>query len=378
MAKSAKSVKEIETAIIGTEARIKSLTLTLNDLKAAQNPTGLMDKASAWWYGNEINSKIAETEQKIKDEKKALEDLKQSMTAELGRGIGMELKITPSISDEKVKLPESAGDTKKKEQELKKQEENAQASLDRIYLASLNQKDRLLALETQQIDEVMSLYEQGLISYEQYQDAMTQTGETFANKRLAIEEENVQAVSQAYDALNRKIGDSLGQALVGTQSFSDAFRSIMADLASQFVSAGIGAAFGMPAGGNNLFSGLFGGGRAMGGQTSGMLAHPINERGTPEIYESGGQQYLLPTGKNGNISPMQSAESSSPNVSIISTGEPQEITATRMDSGEMQIMIDNAIKRYDNQLNSQLSTGKGKTAQSLQKGYNVTRNLGVR
>lgn len=293
-------------------------------------------------------------------------------------GEPLELSITPKISDEPVRLPEATQDTKKQEQELKKQEESAQATLDAIYLASLNQKDRLLALETQQLDEIQSLYEQEAISYEQYQDAITQTGETFAKRRLEIEEENVQAVSQAYDALNRKIGDSLGQALAGTQSFSDAFRSILADLSSQFISAGIGAAFGMPAGGNNLFAGLFGGGRAMGGQTSGMLAHPINERGTPEIYETGGQQYLLPTGKNGNISPMQSAESSSPNVSIISTGEPQEITAMRMDSGEMQIMIDNAIKRYDNQLNSQLSTGKGKTAKSLQTGYNVTRNLGVR
>ena len=306
------------------------------------------------------------------------DELRQITFGDRKGGEPLELKIEPEIADGKVRLPEPVSNTKKQEQDLKKQEENAQASLDRIYLASLSQKDRLLALETQQLDELMSLYDQGLISYEQYQDALTQTGETFAAQRLSIEEENVQAVSQAYDALNRKIGDSLGQALVGTQSFSDAFRSIMADLASQFISAGIGAAFGMPAGGNNLFGGLFGGGRAMGGQTSGMLAHPINERGTPEIYETGGQQYLLPTGKNGNISPMQSAESSSPNVSIISTGEPQEITATRMDNGEMQIMIDNAIKRYDNQLNSQLSTGKGKTAQSLQKGYNVTRNLGVR
>lgn len=314
---------------------------------------------------------------------KLSDELRELTFGDRKGGEPLELVMTPKIDEDgKVQLPSPTIDPEKQAVELKKQEDAAQATLDQIYLASLNNKDRLLALETQQIDEVMSLYGQGLISYEQYQTALTQTGEEFAKRRVNAEEESIQAVSMAYDALNRNIADSLASALVGTQSWADSMRSILSNLASQLIEAGISSAFGQQASAGNIFANAFAGaagaGRAFGGQTSGSLAHPINERGDPEILEMSGRQYLLPTGKGGKISPMESAQGGQPNISMVNMGTPMQVEAASMDNGEIKIMINDAIKRYDNALNSSLASGTGKTAKSLQAGYNVTRNLGVR
>ena len=122
--------------------------------------------------------------------------------------------------------------------------------------------------------------------------------------------------------------------------------------------------------------GARGGGRQFGGSVSPMLAHPINESGTPEILNQGGKQFLLPTGQGGNIEPLkQGGSSSAPTVNILSTGTPQTVDNVSFSRGEVSIMINDAMGAVKNEINTSLSTGRGDTARSVQSGFKLERNL---
>ncbi|MCK4621334.1 MAG: phage tail length tape measure family protein [Desulfuromonadales bacterium] len=120
-----------------------------------------------------------------------------------------------------------------------------------------------------------------------------------------------------------------------------------------------------------------GGGREFGGTTSPQLAHPINEAGIPEILNQGGKQYLLPTGKGGNITPLDKGGSGggSPNITIISSGTPQSVDGVNITKNEVAIMINDAGRRTEGRINASLATGRGDTARSLQSGFKAERNL---
>ena len=318
------------------------------------------------WYKGDGPTRIKELNEDLAKTESAIKKLK---------GKPLELKITGTT--DQVEGPEIDDKLlKRRQQDRAKDLASAQRHLDDIYLASLNNKDRILAIETQALSDIDDLYLDNLISYEEAEAAKIQVGKTSAEQRAELEKKSADEVVLAYDRMNKTIGDQLGQALAGTQSWADAMRTIIANLASQFISAGIGSMFGMPSGGGNIFDGLFGGGRAMGGQTSGMLAHPINERGTPELLEMGGKQFLLPTGQNGNISPLSQGQQQ-PNISIVSMGEPQAIGAMEISGSDIKIMINNAVKQNNDLINAQLSSGTGKISKSLQSGYKVSRNMGA-
>lgn len=373
----AKTTEEIGNEIVATDARIKSLKLTIEELESAVSGDSVSDKLVRFFEGDDLQASLAENRRKLEEEEKLYADLygrlESTMAGELPSNKG-----TTGIT-EPTTPKATLGATTSDDKVLKNEKEAAQTLLDDIYLASLNQKDRLLALEQEQLEQLMDNYEKGYITFEEHQAAMVQTGKDFAEQRAEIEKKNVNEISMAYQQLGNTIGNELGNALAQTQSWSDAMRSIIGNLASQLITAGITSAFGGSVGGGNLFSGLFtGGGNAMGGGTSGMLAHPINERGVPEVYEQNGQQYLLPTGGPGRVEPLQKSSGGSPNVSIVSMGEPQQVSAVSMNDGEIRVMIDNAINQYDKALNAQLSTGKGRTAKSLQAGFQVKRNLGIK
>ena len=121
-----------------------------------------------------------------------------------------------------------------------------------------------------------------------------------------------------------------------------------------------------------------GGGRAMGGTVSPQMAHPINERGTPEILNQGGKQFLLPTGQGGTVTPMGSGNGGgggTPNITIISNGTPQTIEGSSLSRDEITLMINDGNKATESRINASLATGRGDTARSLQTGFKSTRNL---
>jgi hypothetical protein len=120
----------------------------------------------------------------------------------------------------------------------------------------------------------------------------------------------------------------------------------------------------------------FGGGRQMGGPVSPQLAHPINERGTPEILNMAGRQYLLPTGQGGTITPMkQGAGGGSPSVTVINQGTPQQYAVESYTADEIRLIARDEAQRGEGRINASLASGRGDTAASLRRGYRVERNL---
>lgn len=132
------------------------------------------------------------------------------------------------------------------------------------------------------------------------------------------------------------------------------------------------------------FAGIFaaldsakGGGRQFGGATFPSLTHPINEAGVPEILNQGGKQFLLPTGKSGNISPLkESGSGGTPNVTMINNGTPMNVESVGVSRGEITLMINDASRQTVNSINTSLATGRGDTSAALRRGHRVERNLG--
>lgn len=64
-----------------------------------------------------------------------------------------------------------------------------------------------------------------------------------------------------------------------------------------------------------------------------------------------------------------------PNVNVINNGAPLEVQSAAMSNGDLTLMVDNKIAASESRINKSLSSGRGATAQSLQKGFNAERRL---
>lgn len=363
----------------GSQAQISSrMADIVDEIKSLEEEMENAETAAGRFYNVVTfgSNEVEFNKKKVEDLREEYSKLQTKLTEMRTGGGAVDLTMTPKIPT--VSAPtggksDPTGDEIKRLQLLADVYQDTGAKIDAELLRQRQRAVEIYGEGAKELEDIDRQLNENRV--EMWSEALGEMETT--NKET--NDEIAQDIANAYMSMNRTIGDQLGQALVGTQSWSDAMKTIIADLASQFIAAGLGSVFGVSAGSGNIFASMFsGGGRAMGGQTSGMLAHPINERGTPEILEMSGQQYLLPTGKTGKISPMQQGGMGQPNVSIISTGEPQQISASSFDGEEVQIMIDNAIRSYDDGLNASLSRGKGRISKSLQSGYNVNRNMGVR
>ncbi len=380
------SAKNIEKQIIGVEARLKSLNMTLAESKKHQSG-GLLTDAFEFITGEDMATGTDEVLAKIKEEEKLLSELKKKRD-----GFKEEESKGSTINTKKKFLFQQEGFGETSEQDAKalqafseaqkEKEKASQASLDAIFMMNKTEKQKLAMLETEALSAIDDLYLEDQINFEQSEAAKIEIGKNFAKQRAELEQETVSEVARAYDQLSKTIGDSLGAALAGTQSWADAMKTIIADLASQLIQAGIVSAFGGSVSGGNVFADLFsgaatGGGRAMGGTTSGSLMHPINERGTPEILKQAGKQYLLPTGQNGKITPLgQNQGGGSPNISMINMGTPQEVQGVSITKDGVEIMIADSLKKYDQGLTAELGKPGTKKGKSIQSAFKIPVNVG--
>lgn len=132
--------------------------------------------------------------------------------------------------------------------------------------------------------------------------------------KLAIEQLEAQ-MNPLADKLNTLFNDSFSNAfadfIMGTKTASQAFKqfanSVIAELvrmeAQKMAKSifGKGGLFGDSDIGG-ILSGIFGGGRAEGGPVLPNKLYRVNERG-PELFESGGNQYLMTGAKGGKVIP---------------------------------------------------------------------------
>ena len=122
----------------------------------------------------------------------------------------------------------------------------------------------------------------------------------------------------------------------------------------------------------SMMSSAKGGGRQHGGPTSGNLVHEVNERG-PELLTMGNRQYLMPTGQNGRVTPMQSAKSGKTEmkVTVINNASNASVSTEQVSAEEIRLYVDSKVQ----EINSSLQTGRGETAKNLQQGFQVKRRL---
>lgn len=182
----------------------------------------------------------------------------------------------------------------------------------------------------------------------------------------------------AFEALNNHIGNQLGDAITKAQSFSDAFKNIMSNLLGQLISAGITAGFGGSVGGGNVFSSLFatGGGNAFGGGVSPIAAHRVNERGTPEMLNQAGKQYLLPNGKGGSVTPLSSSSGKSqPNISMINMGTPMNVENVNITEEGIEVMINDRLASFDKALTAEMSRPNSTKGRALKNTFKLEQNL---
>jgi len=118
----------------------------------------------------------------------------------------------------------------------------------------------------------------------------------------------------------------------------------------------------------------FSGGRLEGGPVSAGSIHPINEDGKPEVLEIRGRQHLIP-GKDGKvISNKDAFGGGGVTVNVINNAA-VEVDVQQIERGEIQIMIDQSATRVKNDINAELSQGRGSTSRALNKGFGIGRNI---
>lgn len=159
-----------------------------------------------------------------------------------------------------------------------------------------------------QLKTQLALYEamkQGVGTPEQLQQ--------IERMRLSIEqlEAQMNPLADKFNTLfEESFSDAFADFIMGTKTASQAFKQFANAVISELVRVSaqsmakdlFGSMFSGSGGIGGFLSGLFGGGRADGGPVSPNTLYRVNERG-PELFESGGNQYLMTGAKGGRVVP---------------------------------------------------------------------------
>lgn len=136
------------------------------------------------------------------------------------------------------------------------------------------------------------------------------------------------------DSANTAFSDFIS----GTKSAKDAFRSFADDVVQQigkiatqqltdqlfsFLPSGSGGASGV----GGFLSGLFGGGKAVGGAVNSGSLYRVNEN-RPEMLSVGGEDFLMMGNKRGNVNPNPKLDSSNQSVYNVSINVPTQTSRT--------------------------------------------------
>lgn len=193
-----------------------------------------------------------------------------------------------------------------------------QISEDRLnitrQIGALSEMDALVKLGEMRQKTVAQLKAQ-LAIYEASKrgDATKDQLQQIERLKLAIEQLEAQ-MNPLADKFNTLFEESFSNAfadfIMGTKTASQAFKqfanSVIAELvrmeAQKLAKDLFGGMFGGSGGIGGFLSGLFGGGRAEGGPVLPNKLYRVNERG-PELFESGGNQYLMTGAKGGRVVP---------------------------------------------------------------------------
>lgn len=173
-------------------------------------------------------------------------------------------------------------------------------------------------------------------------------------------EDQAQRLQDSVKQLGLTFTSAFEGAVVGGRGLKDVLKGIEADLLRlgtrklvtepflNFLSGALGGAGG--GGGGffaSMFSAIFGGGRANGGPVSRGRLYEINERGTPEVLNMGGRQYLMAT-QNGRVTPTTQASGQAPTQIVVHVpaGSPPEVRRAAAAGAREALSAFNAARRY--------------------------------
>jgi len=254
------------------------------------------------------------------------------------------------------------------------------ASAEDTFIAKQNELNRLLST--------------GQLGPDTYFKALEKAGDDM-RKTVQGGNQDFEQLKFAVQGWGRAATDALVDfAVSGKGSFSDFAESVLKDILRMYVQMQLitpllqslpGLSFGGAGGGasatsaaaSSVFSGLFKGGRAIGGPTSPNSLYQVNERGTPELFSSGGKQFLLTGNQSGQVTPTQVGRAGGGMGNVIvnlveAPGKGGETSQRQTSNGlEIDVMVDQLVAKKTREQGSA-------TNKSLRQNFGMADNLVMR
>ena len=254
------------------------------------------------------------------------------------------------------------------------------ASAEDTFIAKQNELNRLLST--------------GKLGPDTYFKALEKAGDDM-RKTVQGGNQDFEQLKFAVQGWGRAATDALVDfAISGKGSFSDFATSVIKDIARMYIQMKLitpllqslpGLSFGGAGGGasattsaaSSVFSNLFKGFRASGGPTSPNSLYQVNELGTPELFASGGKQFLLTGNQSGQVTPTQVGRAGGGMGNVVvnlveAPGKGGQVSQKQTASGmEIDVMVDQLVAKKTKEQGSA-------TNRSLRQNFGVTDNLVMR
>lgn len=253
------------------------------------------------------------------------------------------------------------------------------ASAEDTFIAKQNELNRLLST--------------GQLGPDTYFKALEKAGDDM-RKTVQGGNQDFEQLKFAVQGWGRAATDTLVDfAISGKGSFSDFATSVIKDIARMYIQmklitpllqslpglsfGGGGAASATTTAASSVFSNLFKGFRASGGPTSPNSLYQVNERGTPELFASGGKQFLLTGNQSGQVTPTQVGRAGGGMGNVVvnlveAPGKGGQVSQKQTASGmEIDVMVDQLVAKKTKEQGSA-------TNRSLRQNFGVTDNLVMR
>ena len=253
------------------------------------------------------------------------------------------------------------------------------ASAEDIFIAKQNELNRLLGT--------------GQLGPDTYFKALEKAGDDM-RKTVQGGNQDFEQLKFAVQGWGRAATDTLVDfAISGKGSFSDFATSVIKDIARMYIHmklitpllqslpglnfGGGGAASATTSAASSVFSNLFKGFRASGGPTYPNSLYQVNERGTPELFASGGKQFLLTGNQSGQVTPTQVGRAGGGMGNVVvnlveAPGKGGQVSQKQTASGmEIDVMVDQLVAKKTKEQGSA-------TNRSLRQNFGVTDNLVMR
>jgi len=253
------------------------------------------------------------------------------------------------------------------------------ASAEDVFIAKQNELNRLLST--------------GKLGPDTYFKALEKAGDDM-RKTVQGGNQDFEQLKFAVQGWGRSATDALVNfAVSGKGSFSDFAESVLKDILRMYVQMqlitpllqslpglnfGGGGASATTTAASSVFSNLFKGFRASGGPTAPNSLYQVNERGTPELFASGGKQFLLTGNQSGQVTPTQVGRTGGGGVGNVivnlveAPGKGGETSQRQTSNGlEIDVMVDQLVAKKTREQGSA-------TNKSLRQNFGMTDNLVMR